>query len=117
MIVVCDFDTCKFNESGFCAREILAIKVGGAPQAQVPTCDLFVSQNAGSKGCFYPNEFSRRKRKADIVIEDVEYKEDKDEQLDDKSEEVSTSGSEGESGEQDTGSDSGVSEERSSEEL
>ena len=117
MIVVCDFDTCKFNESGFCAREILAIKVGGAPQAQVPTCDLFVSQNAGSKGCFYPNEFSRRKRKADIVIEDAEYKEDKDERIDNESEEISTSGSEGESGTQTTGGDSGMSEERPIEEL
>ena len=116
MIVVCDFENCNFNNSGFCTREILAIKRGEG-RLVVPTCDLFVSQNAGTKGQFFPNEFSRRKRKVDITIEDAKYKEDKDERIDNESEEISTSGSEGESGTQTTGGDSGMSEERPTEEL
>lgn len=116
MIVVCDFENCNFNNSGFCTREILAIKMGGGQQV-VPTCDLMVSQNAGNKGRFFPNEFARRKRKVDITIEDAEYKEDNDERTNDKSEDVFTSGSEGGLGTQATGCDSGMPEERSGEEL
>jgi len=93
MIVVCELENCNFNNSGFCTREILAIKMSGE-RVVVPTCDLFVSQSAGTKGRFFPNEFARRKRKVDITIEDAEYKEAKDERINNESEDVSTSGSE-----------------------
>jgi hypothetical protein len=116
MIVVCDFENCNFNNSGFCTREILAIKRGEG-RLVVPTCDLFVSQNAGTKGQFFPNEFARRKRKVDITIEDAEYKEIKDESINDKLEEVSTTGIETDIREETLEDNGGVSKERSTEEL
>lgn len=82
MIVVCDMENCKFNDSGFCARETLAIKIGGVPNFQVPACDMYVSQSAGSKGVFYPNEFAQRKKKIDLNIETPEFHEPEAEQND-----------------------------------
>ena len=89
----------------------MTVRKGGNPQAAIPVCSTMVSQLAGEKGVIRPNEYSLRQKGIDFTIEDAEYKEIKDEQLNDEPEAVSVCGLEENSGGQTTGIDSGMSEE------